>query len=76
MLLLFCPYWFFHNGFKFWDSPCNGCLDLSKMLCLSLSNAATITVKNVDYRYGFYNIRKSEETDLLKTFVLDDYRYV
>ena len=46
------------------------------MLCLSLSDVATITDKNVDYRYVFYNIRKSEEIDLLKTSVLDDCAYV
>ena len=43
-----CHYWFFNHGFKFQDSLCNGCHDLT-MLCLNISDITIITVKNVDY---------------------------
>ena len=33
---------FFNHGFKFQDSVCNGCHDLT-MLCLNLSDIAIIT---------------------------------
>ena len=60
-----CHYWFFNHGFKLQDSECDVCHDLT-ILCLNLSNIATITVKNVDYRCIFYDIRKSEAIHLLK----------
>ena len=32
-------YWFFHHGFKFQDSICNGCHNLA-MLCVNISGIA------------------------------------
>ena len=32
-----CHYFFFNHGFKFQDSICNGCHDLT-MLCLKISD--------------------------------------
>ena len=40
-----CHYWFFNHGFKFQDSICTGCHDLT-MLSVNISNIAIITVKN------------------------------
>ena len=45
---MICQYWFFNHGFKFQDSVCNGCQDLT-MLCPNISDITIITVKNVDY---------------------------
>ena len=52
---MICHYCFFNHGFKFQDSVCNGCLDLT-ILCLNISDIAIITVKNVEYHYIIYNI--------------------
>ena len=68
-------YWFFNYGFKFQDSVCNGCHDLT-ILCLNISNVAIVTVKIVDYPCIIHNISKSEATDLLEKSVLEDYRYI
>ena len=38
-----CQYWFFNHGFRFQDSVCNGCHDLT-ILYLNISNIAIITV--------------------------------
>ena len=43
-------YWFFNHGFKFQDSVCNGCHQLT-MLSVNISDIAFITAKNVDYHY-------------------------
>ena len=48
-------YWFFNHGFKFQDSVCNGCHQLT-MLSVNISDIAFITAKNVDY---YYIIRKT-----------------
>ena len=55
-------YWFFNHGFKFQDSACNCCHELT-MLSVNISNIATITVKNVDYSCIIHNISKSEATN-------------
>ena len=70
-----CHYWFFNHGFKFQDSVCNGCHDLT-MLCLNISNIAFITVENIDYRCIIHNINKSEAINLLKSSVLEDRGYI
>ena len=44
-----CHYFFSNHGFKFQDSVCNGCHDLT-MLRLNISDIAIITVKNVDQK--------------------------
>ena len=45
---MICHYSLFNHGFKFQDSVCNGCHNLT-ILCLNISDIAIITVKNVDY---------------------------
>ena len=70
-----CHYWLFNQGFKFQNFICNGCHDLT-MLCLNLSDIVIITVKNVDFRYIFDEISKSEAIHLLRNYVLDDREYI
>ena len=45
------------------------------MLSVNISDIATVTVKNVDYRWIIHNISKSEAISLLKNFVLEDRGY-
>ena len=45
---MICHYWFFNHGFKFQDSLCNVCHDLT-MLYVNISDIASITDKNVNY---------------------------
>ena len=45
---MICRYWFFNHRFKFQNSVCNGCHDVT-MLRANISVIAIITVKNVDY---------------------------
>ena len=56
---MICHYWFFNEEFKFQDSVCNSCHDLT-ILCLNISDIAITTVKNVDYCCIIHNISKSE----------------
>ena len=42
-----------NNEFKFQDSACNGCHDLT-MLSVNICSIAIITVKNVGYSLSFY----------------------
>ena len=71
---MICHYWFFNHGFKFQDSICNVCHDLT-MLSLNIRDIAIITVQNVDYRCIIYNISKSEAINLLKNSALEDRGY-
>ena len=48
-------HWFFNYGFRFQDSVCTGCHDLT-MLCLNISDITIVTVKNVDCRCIIHNI--------------------
>ena len=41
---MICHYWYFNRGFKFQDSVCNGCHDLT-VLCISVSDVTIINVK-------------------------------
>ena len=68
-------YCFFNHGFKFKNSVCNGCHDLT-MLCLNISDVAIITVKGNDNGCIILNISKSEAIRLLKNYVLDDCGYI
>ena len=43
---IICHYFFFNHGFKFQDSVCNGCHDLT-MFSVNISDIAIITVANV-----------------------------
>ena len=63
---MICYYWFFNHGFKFQDSACNACHDLT-ILSVNIRNNTIITVKNVDYRCIIHSISKSEAI-----FVLND----
>ena len=55
IIWLYC--FFINHGFKFQYSVCNGCHDLT-MLCLNSSDIAIITVKGVDYRCIFHDMRQ------------------
>ena len=55
---MICHYWFFNHGFKFQNSVCNGCHDLT-MLRLNISDTTIITVKIVDYHCIIHNITTS-----------------
>ena len=61
--------WFFDYGFKFQDSACNGCHNLT-FFCRILSDIAVITVKNVNWRCIINDIDKSEAINLLENSVL------
>ena len=72
---MICHYWFSNRGFKFQDSVCNGCRDLT-ILCLNASDVAIIIIKNIDYRRIIQNIIKSEAINSLKSFVFEDRGYI
>ena len=44
---IICHYWFFIHRFKFQDSVCNRCHDLT-MLCVNFGDIDIIAVKNVN----------------------------
>ena len=56
----------FNHGFNFEDSVCNGCHDL-KMLSVSLSNTAIITIENIAHHCIIHNISKYKAINLLKS---------
>ena len=60
---MICCYWFFNHRFKFQDSVCNSCHDLT-ILSVNIRNNTIITVKN---RCIIHSISKSEAI-----FVLND----
>ena len=68
-------YWFFNHGFKFQESACSGCHDMT-MLSVNLSNIVIITVKNVDYHCIIHNISKSKAIKILESAVLEDRAYI
>ena len=70
-----CHYYYFNHGFKFQNSVCNGCHELT-MLRLNLSHNVIITVKSVDYCCIIHDISKSGAIHLLKNFVLHDRGYI
>ena len=65
-------YWIFNHGFKFQDSMCNVCHNLT---VLSVDISDIVTIENVDYCYINYNNSKSEPINLLKNSVLEDSGY-
>ena len=69
------PILFFNHGFKFQDSVCNGCHNLT-MLCLNISNFTIITVKNAGYCCIIHNISKSEAINLIESTVLENRGYI
>ena len=64
---MICHYWFFNHGFKFQDSVCNSCHDLTTF-SVNISDIAIITVENVGYHCIIHNFSKSEAIYLLKKF--------
>ena len=62
---LICHYWFYNLGFKFQDSVCNGCHNLT-MLSVDPSDNAIVRFKNVYYLCIIHNISKSEAINSLK----------
>ena len=72
---MFCHFCFFNHGFKFQDSICNDCHDLT-MLSVNISDIAIITIKNVDYCCIIHNISKSEAINLLKNYFVEDGGYI
>ena len=68
-------YWYFNHGFKFQNSVCNGCYDLT-ILRLNLGDIAIIIIKNVDHCCIIHNISKSDTVLLLKNSVLDNRGYI
>ena len=68
---MICHYWFFNHGIKLQNSVCNGCHDLT-ILCLNISDIGIIIVKNVDCCCIIYDTNKSEEINLLKSYVLEN----
>ena len=72
---IICHYCFFNHGFEFQNLVCKVCQGLM-MLCLNVSDVAIVTVKGVDYRCIIYDIRKSEEINLLENSVLEDSEYI
>ena len=59
-----------NHGFKFQDSVCNGCHDLT-MLSVNISDIAIITIETIDYHCIIRNICKSEAINLLENSVLE-----
>ena len=59
-----------NHGFKFQDSVCNGCHNLT-MLSVNISDIAIITIETIDYRCIIRNICKSEAINLLENSVLE-----
>ena len=72
---MICYCWFFHHGFKFQDSICNGCHDFT-ILCLNVNDIIIILVKNVDYYCIIHNVSSSEAINLLESAVLETLGYI
>ena len=68
---IICQYWLFNHVFKFQDSLCNGCHDLT-MFSLDITDFAIITVKDLDHCCIVHGISESEAIHLLENSVLDD----
>ena len=66
---MICHYWVFNHGFKFHNSVCHGCHDVT-MLSVNISDIAIITIKNVDYPCIIPNISNSKAINLLKILCL------
>ena len=63
------------NVFKFQDSVCNVCHDLT-MLSVNISDIAIITIKSVDYPWIIHNISKSDAINSLEISVLEARGYI
>ena len=71
---MICHYCFFNHGLKFQDSVCNGCHDV-RMLSLTISDIAMITVKDVGYYWISHN-SISEAINLLENSVVENRGYI
>ena len=60
---MICHYRFFNHGFKFQDSVCNVCPDLT-ILIFNIRDITIITVTNVDYCCIIQNISKSDAINI------------
>lgn len=69
--LMICYYCFFNHGFKFQNSISNDYHSLT-MLSVNVSDIAIIPIEGVDYNCIIQEIRKSEETSLLKDSMLEE----
>ena len=56
---MICNYSCLNHRFKFQDSECNRCHNLT-MLSVNISDIAITSIKNVDYCCFIHNISKSE----------------
>ena len=72
---LICHYWFYNYGFKFQDSLCNGCHNLT-MLSNDINNIAIIYFEDVDYLCIILNISKSGDINSLKSSVIENCGYI
>ena len=74
-------FWFFNHGFKYQNSVCNGCHDLT-MLYHNISDVTVITVKGIYFYYRcieyrcIHDIRKSDTINLLDNLVTDNRWYI
>ena len=64
-------YYFFNHGFKFQDSVCKSCYELT-MLSLNIKNIGIITVKCVVLSCIIHGISKFEAIYLLENSVIED----
>ena len=69
-----CHYWYFNHKIKFEKSVWNSFHDLL-MLCFSIGDITSITVKGIDYCWIFNNISKSDEINFLENLVFDGCGY-
>ena len=75
---MICHYWFFNHGFKFQNSVCKGCHDLT-MLSVNIrdiSDITIITIKNLHYHFIIHNISKSEAISFIRNSVLGNCGYI
>ena len=69
---MICHYWYFKDsGYKYEPYVCNGCHDLS-VVVYNLKNFIVLNIKVVDYRCYVFNISRSDATNLLNNFWLDN----
>ena len=72
---MICYYLLLNHGFKFEDSVCNGCHDLT-MSSVNIIDTTIITIKSVDYRCIIHNINQSEAINLFKHSGLENRGYI
>ena len=75
---MICHYWFFNHWFKFQNSVCNGCHDLTMLSVIirDISDITIITIKNLHYHFIIHNISKSEAISFIRNSVLENCGYI